>query len=105
MNPGAALAFLNGLAKPAKVALVVGTALCLINGTFASGDVFRTALNYLVPLLVSAYSRLALQRELRRAGTGLDGDKTNSAPEPGPTSGAAAFVRQRKARGIPNDRR
>lgn len=63
------LTFLKGLAKPAKVAAVVGTVLCLINGTFASEDLFRAVLNYVVPFLVSAHSRFTFQRELSRAGT------------------------------------
>jgi len=40
--------------------------LCLINGTYTAGQPSRIALNYLVPFLVSAYSRYAFQRELKR---------------------------------------
>lgn len=54
------------LAPPARVSLVVGTVLCLINGTYTAGKPSKIALNYLVPFLVSAYSRYAFQRELKR---------------------------------------
>lgn len=54
------------LLPPLKVSLLVGTVLCLINQSFANGDAGRVALNYLVPFLVSGYSRLAFARELKR---------------------------------------
>jgi hypothetical protein len=54
------------LRGPLKVSLVVGTVLCLINGSYLSGNVGRIALNYLVPFLVSGYSRLAFASELKR---------------------------------------
>lgn len=54
------------LVAPVKIALVVGTTLCFVNGTFASGSVSRIALNYLVPFLVSSYSRITLLRKLER---------------------------------------
>lgn len=67
MHAGAIRHQLKDLAKPARVALVVGTALCLINGSFGSEDHLRIALNFLVPFLVSAYSRFSLRRETARA--------------------------------------
>lgn len=113
MVAGTVLTFLKGLAKPAKVAAIVGTALCLVNGTFASEDLFKAVLNYVVPFLVSAYSRFSFQRELSRAGTAplstvtrANEDNGYDAPEIGPASGAAtACGRERESRGFPNDRR
>lgn len=52
------------LVPPLKVALVVGTVLCLINGTYRDGSLARVALNYLVPFVVATYSRLSLLRSL-----------------------------------------
>ena len=46
---------------------MVGTTLCFVNGTFESAPPSRIALNYLVPLLVAACSRL-----LTRAGAGRE---------------------------------
>ncbi|MBI4757162.1 MAG: hypothetical protein HY778_17455 [Betaproteobacteria bacterium] len=57
---------LKELVKPAQVAIVVGTTLCLINGSFGSEDYTRIALNFLVPFLVSAYSRYSFRREIDR---------------------------------------
>lgn len=54
------------LIPAAKTALVVGTVLCLVNGTFGQRDYLRLALNYLVPLSVASYSRFALLRSLAR---------------------------------------
>ncbi|MBI2393207.1 MAG: hypothetical protein HYV09_26720 [Deltaproteobacteria bacterium] len=54
------------LIPAAKTALVVGTVLCLVNGTFGQRDYLRVALNYLVPLSVASYSRFALLRSLAR---------------------------------------
>jgi hypothetical protein len=51
---------------PLKVSLVVGTILCLINGTYTGGEPWRIALNYLVPFSVATYSRMALAAEQRR---------------------------------------
>jgi hypothetical protein len=45
---------------------VVGTILCLINGTYTGGEPWRIALNYLVPFSVATYSRMALAAEQRR---------------------------------------
>ena len=50
--------------EPAKVAAVVGTALCLVNDTYADGNARRIALNYVVPFLVSMYSRASLLRNV-----------------------------------------
>lgn len=54
-------------AASAKTALVVGTLLCVINGSFSGAEVHRVALNYLVPFLVATYSRWSLQRALLRS--------------------------------------
>jgi hypothetical protein len=54
------------LVDPAKIALVVGTVLCLVNGTYTSGVPSKIALNYLVPFIVSSYSRMSLIRKLAR---------------------------------------
>ncbi len=59
--------YVRELGDPAKVALFVGTTLCLINHTFTSGSPSRIALNYVVPFLVSSYSRFSLQRKLAGA--------------------------------------
>jgi hypothetical protein len=62
--------------RPLKVSLVVGTVLCLINGTYTGGEFWRLALNYLVPFSVASYSGLAFAAEQRRlqsqAKTGKD---------------------------------
>ncbi|TAK33310.1 MAG: hypothetical protein EPO40_00550 [Myxococcaceae bacterium] len=49
-----------------KVSVVVGTTLCLVNHTFASGPWYRIGLNYLVPFAVSTWSRLSLLRSIER---------------------------------------
>lgn len=59
---------LRALAAPAKTSLVVGTVLSLVNHTFTDGSPARIAMNYLVPFLVSSYSRYSLLRELESAG-------------------------------------
>ncbi len=41
-----------------KLAVIVGTVLCLINDSYFDGDILRLFLNYLVPFLVSLYSRV-----------------------------------------------
>lgn len=42
----------------AATAAIVGTILCMINGSYRAGNVSGIGLNYLVPLLVSLVSRL-----------------------------------------------
>lgn len=51
------------LAPPLRVALVVGTALCIVNGTYSAGPWYRVALNYAVPFLVSSWSRFTARRD------------------------------------------
>lgn len=47
------------LAKLIKTSAVVGAVLCLINKSFAAGNLVGISLNYLVPFLVALYSRVA----------------------------------------------
>lgn len=64
--------FVQNLVPPAKVSLVVGTILCLINRTYSTGSPLQIGLNYLVPFLVSSYSRFALLRESRSKNPGIE---------------------------------
>jgi len=57
--------------KSLKVSLIVGTILSAINQggviwdhTFSTRDLIRIILNYLIPLAVATYARLALIKEL-----------------------------------------
>jgi len=59
--------------KSLKVSFVVGTLLSAINQggvilnlSFTTKDFARMTLNYLVPLAVATYSRLALLKELKQ---------------------------------------
>jgi len=62
--------------KSVKVSLIVGTILSainqggmILNHTFTSKDLIRIILNYLIPLAVATYARLALIKELEKKGT------------------------------------
>lgn len=53
-----------------KIALIVGTALCIINqmdviieGDLEPKDILRICLNYLVPFLVASYSKFQMHRK------------------------------------------
>ncbi len=61
-----ALGAARGLLPALKVAVVVGTTLCLVNHTFTSGPWYRVGLNYLVPFAVSTWSRVSLLRAIER---------------------------------------
>lgn len=68
------------LVAPAKVAIFVGTILCLVNQTFTSGSALHIALNYLVPFIVSTYSRLSLQRTLAEQSEARKGRTHDASP-------------------------
>ncbi len=52
--------------KALKLSLVVGTALCLVNNSYFSGELWRIFLNYFVPFMVSLYFRVALLSDIRK---------------------------------------
>ena len=61
--------------KSVKIALVVGTVLSgvnqgsvIIRRTAGAVDLLRIVFNYLVPLFVATYARLALIKELKQRG-------------------------------------
>ncbi len=67
--------YLSHTRRPLMVSAVVGTILCLINGSYFQPEVWRVALNYCVPFCVSFYSRCTLLAECARQekATGEDG--------------------------------
>ncbi len=68
--------------KSIKVSLVVGTILSLVNqgdailnNTLSLQDALRIFFNFLIPLLVSTYSRLALLKEMKNLQKQIDSKK------------------------------
>jgi len=64
--------FVKSCLKSIKVSLVVGTILSLVNqgdaifnNTLRSQDLLKIVFNFLIPLLVSTYSRMALFKEMK----------------------------------------
>jgi len=63
--------------RPLMVSAVVGTILCLINGSYFQPETWRVALNYCVPFCVAFYSRCSLLAECARR-EAADGDDTRT---------------------------
>jgi len=63
----------QGVVDSAKISLVVGTILCVINQwesiaafSFDLGTLIRMALNYIVPFSVASYSKFQVDRQNRK---------------------------------------
>lgn len=65
--------YLSHTRRPLMVSAVVGTILCLINGSYFQPETWRIALNYCVPFCVSFYSQCALLAENSRREKPPDG--------------------------------
>ncbi len=75
MDPAGGLRFyLTQARRPLAVSAVVGTVLCLINGSYFQPELWRVALNYCVPFCVSFYSRCSLLAECARRREGAEID-------------------------------
>lgn len=57
---------LRHLGPPLVVALVVGTLLCWVNGSFANSEKGSIVLNYLIPFVVATWSRFTLLLKIQK---------------------------------------